>query len=79
MPKDEDFDKRFVAVWLVAIDSGENAYWIAEQLRVTKTYVINKAQTLRKRGVKLPHLKSGNYSISPSHVEELNNIIEGTE
>lgn len=79
MPKGEDFDKQFVATWLTAINNGENAYWIAEQLRVTKTYVLNKAQTLRKRGVKLPNLKSGNYSISPSHIEELNKIIEGTE
>lgn len=73
--RQEELDKVFVKTWLEAIEQGKNAHYVAEHLRLNYTFVINKAQSLRRRGVKLPTMRSGRYAITPEHVDELNQII----
>lgn len=77
MSSEEDFDKRFVEVWLQAVEGGHQNKWIGEQLRIHTSYVRSKAQTLRKHGVKLPALRGGHYNISPEHVSDLNDLLKG--
>lgn len=79
MNEEQDFDKRFVEKWVEAIRLGRNARWVADELRIGHNYTLNKAQTLRRRGVKLPNMRGGRYSITPDHVSDLNNLIGGDE
>lgn len=79
MSADTEFDKLFVMTWTEAIKTGRNSRWVGEQLRVSHAYCLNKAQSLRRRGVKLPTMRGGRYSITPEHVSDLNNLIEETK
>lgn len=72
----EEFDEKFVKTWVEAAKIGAGSAWIAKEMRITPRYVLNKAETLRKHGVKLPSLKSGQYSITAPHVKNLNRIVE---
>lgn len=79
--QDKDFDKKFVTTWLQAVSEGRGTDWVANELQVNVGFASNKSRSLRRRGVKLPSLKSGKYTISPEHVSELNDLIdnEGTK
>lgn len=79
MSEREEFDKVFVSKWLEAIATGKRADWIGDELHISKIYVLNKASNLRKKGVKMPRLQDGRYTVSPEHVAELNNLIEETK
>lgn len=79
MSADKDFDKIFVTTWIQAIKDGKNSKAVAEELRISHAYALNKAQSLRRRGVKLPAMRGGRYSISPEHVGDLNDLIKSKE
>jgi hypothetical protein len=70
-------DRLFVTTWLTAVKHGSQADWIAQELDLPKTYVLNRARNLRKHGVKLPKLPDGRQSANDSHFSELNDLIEG--
>lgn len=71
-----DRDKLFVTTWLEAAKQGHQADWIAQELSLPKTYVLNRARNLRKHGVGLPKLPDGKRSANESHFSELNKLIK---
>lgn len=79
MSADTEFDKLFVTTWIQAIKDGKNSKTVAEELRISHNFALNKAQSLRRRGVKLPAMRGGRYSITPEHVSDLNAIIKDKE
>lgn len=72
----EEFDKAFVRKWLEAVRTERGAKWIAEELHVSRGYVLNKKQTLMRHGIRLPALRPGRYSINPKHISNLKEIID---
>lgn len=70
-------DELFVKTWIEAAKQGHNTVWIAEQLQLNQAFVRNRAETLRKRGVKLPNLPRRRSIISEENISVLNKLIEG--
>lgn len=69
--------KKFVRVWLRAVEEGKGHDWIARQLGGVSKGVVNaRASYLRRKGVQLPQLAKGAHS-DELNVEQLNNIIKG--
>lgn len=71
----EEFDEKFVQKWLEAVRTERGAKWIAEELHVSRGYVLNKKQTLKRYGVELPALRPGRYTIKEGHINKLKEMI----
>ncbi len=72
-------DKVFVEKWCEAVRLGKKTKWVAEELRLTQRYVINRAKLLKLKGVKLPSMVGGPLPATQAEIDELNNLIKGED
>lgn len=73
--------RKFVEVWMAKCDNA-SLQDIANEFGVSRQYVEQYSQGLRKRGVKLPKLRKGPHTqrqITEEVVADLNKIIEKAE
>ena len=64
--------ERFIEVWAGAVKNGHNLTWVARQLGIGETPVRQRAERMRKQGVKLPELAK----YRASDAKRLNRIME---
>lgn len=76
MTEKERLNIEFVKTWMEAVRGSHGTAWIADKLHLERRYVVNKVETLRKRGVKLPPMPGGHIPYSPNHIQDLRDILE---
>lgn len=59
MPNETVSTERFIEVWLEAMKLKESQSWIANKLGVPRQTVSIRAWSLRKQGIDVPKLSSG--------------------
>lgn len=78
MSHQEELDERFVKKCIEASKLGVGTQWIADELRLTKRYVINHRRTLIVAGVKFPPLVNGRIKVNTKeHAKRLNELMKG--